>query len=157
LGNENGHGESSCRGDSVKAVAEEIYEKFKRQQDVQEKDILFVNDGTFLIGRCSMVTKLDVKCIIQSHLKKIRVLNTEEITPYYLFFLLNTKVVQKQIETKTFVQATLSTLGNRLLELTLPIHKDKKEIDRISKEVKCIIDSKTDLRERAQRLIDNSI
>ncbi|MBM3418659.1 MAG: hypothetical protein FJY17_07050 [Bacteroidetes bacterium] len=90
-------------------------------------------------------------------MKKIRVINTEEITPYYLFFLLNTKVVQKQIETKTFVQATLSTLGNRLLELTLPIHKDKKEIDRISKEVKSIIDNKANLRERAQRLIDDSI
>jgi type I restriction enzyme M protein len=143
--------------DTVKTVAEEIYEKYKRQQDVKEKDILFVNDGTFLIGRCSMVTKLDVKCIIQSHLKKIRVLNTEEITPYYLFFLLNTKIVQKQIETKTFVQATLSTLGNRLLDIVLPIHKDKKEIEKISEEVKEIIDAKTYLRERAQRLIDNSI
>lgn len=143
--------------DTVKAVAEEIYEKYKRQQDVREKDILFVNDGTFLIGRCSMVTKLDVKCIIQSHLKKIRVLNADEITPFYLFFLLNTKIVQKQIETKTFVQATLSTLGNRLLELTLPIHKDKKEIDRISIEVKNIVETKMDLRGRAQRLIDDSI
>lgn len=143
--------------DTVKAVAEEIYEKYKRQQDVKENDILFVNDGTFLIGRCSMITKLDVKCIIQSHLKKIRVLNTEEITPHYLFYLLNTKIVQSQIETKTFVQATLSTLGNRLLELVLPIHKDKKEIQRITKEVKEIIETKTGLRERAQRLLDDSI
>lgn len=143
--------------DTVKAVSEEIYKKYKRIQDVREQDILFVNDGTFLIGRCSMVSKLDVRCIIQSHLKKIRVLSTEEITPYYLLFLINTKIVQKQIETKTFVQATLSTLGNRLLELVLPIHVDKEERERISNEVKSIIDNKTDLRHRTQKLIDESI
>jgi len=64
---------------------------------------------TFLIGRTAMVTKLDVKIIIQSHVRKIRVLDTEFIDPYYLFYLLNSKIVRKQIDSKTFVQATIST------------------------------------------------
>jgi len=143
--------------DTVKAVAEEVYEKYKRQQDVQENDILFVNDGTFLIGRCSMVTHIDVKCIIQSHLRKIRVVNNEHINAYYLFYLLNSNFVQQQIEVKTFVQATLSTLGNRIMEIDMPIHKDKSEIERISKEVKEIILNKAQCREKSIKLLENSI
>ena len=143
--------------DTVKAVADEIYEKYKRQQDVQENDILFVNDGTFLIGRCSMVTYLDVKCIIQSHLRKIRVVNNKHINAYYLFYLLNSNFVQQQIEVKTFVQATLSTLGNRIMEIDIPIHKDKSEIERISKEVKEIIDNKAKFREKSIKLLEESI
>lgn len=58
------------KADPVKAVADEVYEKFADKQDIRENDILFVNDGTFLIGRSAMVTSLDNKIIIQSHLKK---------------------------------------------------------------------------------------
>lgn len=143
--------------DTVKAVAEDVYEKYKRQQDVQENDILFVNDGTFLIGRCSMVTHIDVKCIIQSHLRKIRVVNNEHINAFYLFYLLNSNFVQQQVEVKTFVQATLSTLGNRIMEIDLPIHKDKSEIERISKEVKEIILNKAQCREKSIKLLESSI
>jgi type I restriction enzyme M protein len=143
--------------DTVKSVAEEVYEKYKKQQNVKEGDILFVNDGTFLIGRCSIVTHLDEKSIIQSHLRKIRVIENKHITPYYLFYLLNSNFVQQQIEVKTFVQATLSTLGNRILEIDLPIHNDKKEINRISKEVKEIILNKALCREKSINLLNNSI
>ncbi len=103
--------------DPVKSVSEEIYEKYRLSQDIKENDILLVNDGTFLIGRSAMVTRLDVKCIIQSHLKKIRVLENRNYNPFYIFYLLNTKIVQEQIARQTFVQATLSTLGNRIMEI----------------------------------------
>ncbi len=142
--------------DPVKAVSEEIYNKYKKQQDVKTNDILFVNDGTFLIGRSAIVTRLDKKCIIQSHLRKIRVLKQEQINPFYLFYLLNSRIVQKQIAAQTFVQATLSTLGNRILEIILPIHTDKKEIQAISNEIREIIEVKTELRERSIRLVENS-
>ena len=141
----------------VKSVSEEIYEKYKKQQDIRENDILFVNDGTFLIGRSAILTENDTKCIIQSHLRKIRVLKTDELNPFYLFYLLNSNIVQKQIEMLTFVQATLSTLGNRIMDLQLPIHKDKNEVERISNEVQAIIKLKKQLKERTNKLIDNSL
>lgn len=140
----------------VKAVSEKIYEKYKSSQDVQINDILFVNDGTFLIGRSSMVTRLDKKCVIQSHLRKIRVMPNEELNPYYIFYLLNSNIVQKQIKQQTFVQATLSTLGSRINELILPIHTDKNEINRISEEIKNIIEMKTEIQERSDRIIRES-
>lgn len=143
--------------DPIKAVSEEVYNQYKTLQDIQKEDILFVNDGTFLIGRTAMVTRLDLKIIIQSHVKKIRVLDREFINPYYLFYLLNTKIVRKQIDSKTFVQATISTIGNRLSEIVLPISNDKNEVEKITKQIKNIIDKKTELREKTIKIVEDSI
>jgi len=139
--------------DPIKCVPEEIYEQYKKQQDVQENDILFVKDGTFLIGRSAIVTKQDEKIIIQSHLLKIRVSKESKINSYYLLYLLNTPIVQKQIAKYTFIQGTISTVGDRFNELSLPIHKDLDKIKQISNEVKNIIDAKRTLRERIDNLI----
>ena len=143
--------------DPIKAVSEDVYAQYRYVQDVQEGDILFVSDGTFLIGRTSMVTRLDLKIIIQSHLKKIRVLKGDFINPYYLFYLLNSKIVRKQIDSKTFVQATISTIGNRIGEIILPISTDENEIKRITQEVERIITRKAELREATVNIIDSSV
>ena len=143
--------------DPIKAVAEDVYEKYRRSQDVQEEDILFVSDGTFLIGRTAMVTRLDLKIIIQSHLKKIRVLEKDFINPYYLFYLLNSKIVRKQIDSKTFVQATISTIGNRIEEVVLPISFDKGEVEHIGREIEQIIVNKAALREATVNIIESSV
>lgn len=143
--------------DPIKAVSEDIYNQYKESQNIQEKDILFVNDGTFLIGRTAMVTKLDVKIIIQSHVRKIRVLDTKFIDPYYLFYLLNSKIVRKQIDSKTFVQATISTIGNRLREIMLPISNDQNEIQKIINEIRDIINKKAELRKKTVKIVEESI
>ena len=138
-------------------MSEEVYQDYKTSQDVQQKDILFVNDGTFLIGRTAMITKLDTKIIIQSHVRKIRVLNTDFIDPYYLFYLLNSKIVRKQIDSRTFVQATISTIGNRLRGVVLPISNNKNEIKKITGEIKNIIQEKAKLREISLKIVEESI
>jgi type I restriction enzyme M protein len=143
------------KNNPVKSVAEDIYLQYKKQQDVQENDILFVNDGTFLIGRCAIISDLDKKCIIQSHLKKIRVLKTNEISPFYLFYLLNSKIVQQQVEMLTFVQATLSTLGNRMLDLQLPIHQNITEREKIPNEMQKIMQMKKEIKQRSIILLEN--
>jgi len=143
--------------DTVKSVSEEVYHKYKRQQDIQENDILFVNDGTFLIGRCSIITKNDVKAIIQSHLRKIRVIKTNELSPFYLFYLLNTKIVQQQVDMKTFTQATLSTLGNRIMELYLPFHKKQSKIDELSNEIEHIIEQKSIIRDKTLKIAEDDL
>ncbi len=143
--------------DPVKAVARQVYEQYRRQQDVREQDILFVNDGTFLIGRTAMITRLDTQIVIQSHLKKIRVLKPAALDPFYLFYLLNSNIVQRQIAVKTFTQATLSTIGNRLREIVLPITNDLPQMERISRQVQTIIEQKTHLREQTIQLVETSI
>ena len=116
-----------------------------------------MNDGTFLIGRTAMVTKLDLKCVIQSHVRKIRVLNEDEIDPYYLFYLLNSKIVRKQIDSKTFVQATISTIGSRLNEVVLPVILDKKEQQKMASKIKNIIQQKMELRQKSIEILQESI
>ena len=143
--------------DPIKCVAEEVYAEYQRLQDIREKDILLVSDGTFLIGRTAIVTRLDLRIIIQSHLKKIRVLNRDFIDPYYLFYLLNSKVVRKQIDAKTFVQATISTIGNRFNEVVLPISNDPVEVGKMAAEIAAIIAQKAELREKTLAIVDNSV
>lgn len=140
--------------DPVKCVPEEIYNKYKRKQNVRSGDILLVNDGTFLIGRSAMVTELDTKIVIQSHIRKIRVLEPTKIDPYLLFYLLNTKIVKNQVDAKTFIQATISTLGNRLNEIILPIPKEKKVKESLANKTREIIMSKMELRKRSMEIIN---
>ena len=134
--------------DPLHCVPEEVYEIYRKKQDLKEDDILFVNEGTYFIGRVSMLTDLDKKVIIQSHIKRIRVAKTEEMDPYLLFWALNKAVTRKQIDDKTFMQATLPSLGKRLSEIYIPIPKEPKEKERISMEIKDIIKKKRDLKEK---------
>ncbi|VUT24737.1 MAG: N-6 DNA Methylase [Candidatus Methanolliviera sp. GoM_oil] len=128
--------------DPIKCIPKEIYEKYKKSQDIHENDILLVTDGTFLIGRTAIATSLDEKIVIQSHIRRIRCLKYHQLHPYLLLYLLNTDIVQQQIKAKTFVQATISTLGNRIYELILPIPKDENIIEEIIKEVSEIVEMK---------------
>lgn len=139
--------------DPVKSIPEEIYEKYRKMQDIRENDILLVTDGTFLIGRTAIVTELDRKIVIQSHIRRIRCLKPEKLHPYLLLYLLNTEIVQRQIKEKTFVQATISTVGDRLYEIVLPVPTDKDVVRKIIEEVAEIIRMKVEARKRMEHLI----
>jgi len=141
--------------DPIKCIPEEIYEKYKSRQDIKEWDILLVTDGTFLIGRTAIVTPLDKKIVIQSHIRRIRCLKPDLLHPFLLLYLLNTPIVQKQIKEKTFVQATISTVGNRLKEIVLPIPVNGEENERIIENVGEIIKLKIKAKEKMDKLLNN--
>ena len=143
--------------DPTKSVPEEVYEKYKKNQNIKAGDILFVKDGTFLIGNSALVTKNKEKIIIQSHIIKVRVLQNDLINPYYFLYLLNLPIVQEQIKKFTFIQGTLSTVGDRFYEIKLPIHRDKKIIEDISNQVKEIIDYKESLQSKVVNLIQQEL
>ncbi|HEC88376.1 MAG TPA: hypothetical protein ENI52_03575 [Thermoplasmata archaeon] len=133
--------------DATHKVAEDLYYKFKEKQDLKAGDILFIKDGTYLIGDTAILTKYDLRILVQSHFTIIRCLNEEKLDPFLLLFLLNIPIVKKQIDEKTFVQATLSTIGDRLSEVILPIPKSKELREKIAKETKERIIQRTKLRE----------
>ncbi|MFX0123812.1 MAG: N-6 DNA methylase [Candidatus Hodarchaeota archaeon] len=134
--------------DPKKQVAREVYEQYREKQDIKAGDILLVSDGTFLIGKTAMISERDTQIIIQSHLKKIRVLRKDFLDEFLLLWSLNTNIVQDQIKAKTFIQSTISTLGNRLKELLLPIPREKDKRNRISQEIREIITEKMTLKDR---------
>ena len=134
--------------DPKKQVAREVYEQYREKQDIKAGDILLVSDGTFLIGKTAMITERDTQIIIQSHLKKIRVLKKDLLDEFLLLWSLNTDIVQDQIKAKTFIQSTISTLGNRLKEIILPIPRELDARKAISKEIREIITEKMTLKDR---------
>ena len=140
--------------DAHKKTSEEVYNQFKDKQNIEIGDILLVKDGgPNLIGKTAYITKLDRKIIIQSHIYQFKLLKNEEnIDSYLLLYLLNLDLVQKQIKAITFVQGTISTIGNRIKDVKLPIPSNLSRRREISNHIKEIIDNKTEIRKKILNL-----
>jgi len=140
--------------DSYKKTSEEVYEQYKQKQKIETGDILLVKDGgPNLIGKTAYISEMDMKIIIQSHIFQIKTLeNNDCIDPYLLLYLLNLDIVQKQIQAITFVQGTIATIGNRIMEVILPLPKHIYKRKEISESIKLILDKKTEIRTRIQNL-----
>jgi type I restriction enzyme M protein len=139
---------------SHKKTSEEVYLHYKERQNIEEGDILLVKDGgPNLIGNVAYITELDTQIIIQSHIFQIKVLqNASAIDSYLLLYLLNLDIVQKQIQAITFVQGTIATIGNRILDVILPIPSDIRVRKQISDNIKTIIKEKMELRTKILNL-----
>ncbi len=139
--------------DPKHGLSVEVYEKFRKKQDVKAGDILMVRDGTYLIGSCAFVSRYDERIVYQSHLYKIRVNRPEIISPYLLLALLTSDPVQKQIRAKRVTQDIIDSLGDRVYELLLPIPKSKALQKRIGEMVRSSIHERIEARELARRAI----
>ncbi|MFX1379814.1 MAG: N-6 DNA methylase [Promethearchaeota archaeon] len=140
--------------DSYKKTSKEVYEQYKLKQNVEEGDILLVKDGgPNLIGKTAYITDLDTSIIIQSHIFQIKAIKNDEfIDSYLLLYLLNLDIVQKQIQAITFVQGTIATIGNRIMEVVLPIPSNiNKRVD-ISRQMRNIIEEKKKIRNQIRNL-----
>ncbi len=143
---------------SHKKTSEEVYNQFKKKQNIELGDILLVKDGgPNLIGKTAYITELDTEIIIQSHIYQIKMLkNNENIDSYLLLYLFNLDIVQKQIRAITFVQGTISTIGNRIMDVILPIPAELNKRKEISKHIKDIIEKKTEIKKKILGLSINS-
>jgi len=139
---------------SYKKTSIEIYEQYKNKQKIESGDILLVKDGgPNLIGKTAYITELDTKIIIQSHIFQIKTLNNKEgVDSYLLLYLLNLDLVKKQIKAITFVQGTIATIGNRILEIILPIPSDRAKRKEISSNINNIIKKKIEIRNKVEKL-----
>jgi len=140
--------------DSYKKTSEEVYRQYKEKQNIEKGDILLVKDGgPNLIGKTGYITELDTKIIIQSHIYQIKTLkNIESIDSFLLLYLLNLDIVQKQIQAITFVQGTIATIGNRIMEVVLPTPMKSEKKKEISQYIKQIIDEKLKIRKKIRNL-----
>lgn len=141
------------KSDPKQGLSIEIYESLREKQDVCESDILMVRDGTYLVGTCAIVTKLEKKIIYQSHLYKIRSLKPKELHPYLLLALLSSPIVKEQIFSKRFTQDIIDTLGERLYELVLPIPKDESKRKEIIENIENVINYRIKAKEIARTTI----
>jgi len=123
--------------DPTKSIAEEFYAEFSQQQRLRPGDLIMVVDGRYRIGTTAILTEVNYRCVVQSHLRIISVMKPDVIEPYELLFALNLPSVKLRIRDLVFVQSTLGTLGKRLLELRVPIfHGDgpwRERVDQFKK------------------------
>jgi len=140
--------------DAYKQTSEEVFQQYKEKQNIEEGDILIVKDGgPNLIGKTAYITELDTKIIIQSHIYQIKTLeNTESIDSFLLLYLLNLDLVQKQIQAITFIQGTIATIGNRIMDITLPVPAKIEKRKEISEYIKNLIQDKTENRKKIRNL-----
>lgn len=125
--------------EAKQGVSCEIYEDYASKQDVKERDILLVRDGTYLVGSSCIITESDTKMLFCGGLFKIRAMVPEYLSPYLLLGLLNSYIVKRQIRTKQFTRDVIDTLGQRLYEIYLPIPKSDFIKQTISSEIERII------------------
>jgi type I restriction enzyme M protein len=140
--------------DSNKKTSEEVYKQYRQKQKIEAGDILLVKDGgSNLIGKTAYITELDTKIIIQSHIYQFKVQKNNDFIDSYLFlYLLNLDIVQKQIQAITFVQGTIATIGNRIMEVTLPIPSSIEKRKQISNYIKKIIEQKIEIKKRINQI-----
>jgi len=121
---------------SKQMVDEDLYnEIYKEKQDLRPGDILFTKDGK--IGVVGMIKEGD-ECIIASGILKIRVRDTKKLNPFYLFAVLNSKIVFSQAKARYVTAATIMHLHpERFLDVEIPFlsieeqNKQGKEIEYI--------------------------
>lgn len=133
-------------------VSEEIYQEYSKKQDLQEGDIFFVRDGTYLIGQTCLLTQHDISCLFQSHILKIRVKKNSPISAPLLLACLNAPIVKKQIRAKQFTADIIDTIGHRFNELILPVPKENGIAKHISDEVNEITNERIYLREQIRKI-----
>jgi hypothetical protein len=113
------------KGAAKQGVSQEIYDEYAKDQDVRIGDILFVRDGTYLIGNNCFITAIDKEILYQSHVLKIRVNDTSRLDPHLLFLAFNNPYVQRQIRSFQFTADIIDTIGNRFFEIILPLPRDQ--------------------------------
>lgn len=105
--------------DPTNAVSEEIYQQYATQQNLEIGDILFIADGRYRIGKTAIITKYNIKSLIQSHIEILSLSPDAPFTPYEFLYCLNADEVQEQVRSLIFIQSTLGTIGNRINEIAI--------------------------------------
>jgi type I restriction enzyme M protein len=141
------------KADPKQGVSVDLYESLKDKVDVRAGDILVVRDGTYLIGTSAILTESDTKILFQSHIMKLRVRKPDELDPWLFFACLNVPVVKRQIRARQFTQDIIDTLGNRLLEIHVPIPRDDEERVRVAEATRRVVESREGLLRQAVQLV----
>lgn len=128
-------------------VSHDVFIKFHAEQDVRRGDILFVHEGTYLIGSSALVTKYDGEILYQHHLAKFRVNSCAPFDAFYFLACINSEIVRRQIRSKQFTADVIDSVVGRVGEVVIPIHKDTNRIKAVGAVVKKSIEGRAKARE----------
>lgn len=129
-------------------VSCEVYEEYRHDQDVRAEDILFVHEGTYLIGTVAVVTSLDGPMLYQHHLAKFRVLENAPFGTYFFAAALESPLVQRQIRSKQFSADIIDSVVGRVGEVVIPVPKDNRRRSAINERIRDAIIRRAEVREQ---------
>lgn len=129
-------------------VSRDIFDQYHTQQDIQPEDILFVHEGTYLIGTAAIVTSFDGPMLYQHHLAKFRVLPSAPFDSFFLLAALESSIVQRQIQARQFSADIIDSVVGRLGEVIIPIPNDRQKLREIQLIVREAILGRTRIREQ---------
>lgn len=92
-----------------------------------------------------MVSNYDKEVLLTREILVFRVLDNNNkygINAYYLLYLLSHSLTHLQSKNKILIETTLPNIANRWNELLLPISKEEKVRNNISKKIKEVIENK---------------
>ena len=134
-------------------VSADVFEVYTQGQDVQPRDILFVHEGTYLIGSTAMVTQFDGPILYQHHLAKFRVPRGGRFSAYYLLAAFSSPIVQRQIRSKQFSADIIDSVVGRLEEVIIPIPKSAEFEKSVSADVRKAVEGRAELREQVSHFL----
>jgi hypothetical protein len=143
--------------DFKKSVSRAVYDANAARQDVKPGDILMVAHGTYLVGTVAIVAADDTPLMIQDHVFRLRTKNGGDVTPELLLAALSTRFVRRQVRSKQFSADIIDKIGERHLELKVPIPKSKDVRDQITTQVRGVVALQTDIRTRLKALLGSDL
>jgi hypothetical protein len=134
-------------------VSEDVFFAYSTDQDVRSGDIIFVHEGTYLIGTVAMVTAYDGPMLYQHHLAKFRVNDNAPFTNHFLLAAFGSPIVQRQIRARQFSADIIDSVVGRIGEIIIPVPKDRKIHDNVSNIVRRAVDGRGRWRERVSHFL----
>jgi len=141
-------------------LSAEVFHDYAAAQDVRPRDILFVHEGTYLIGTSAMVTTFDGPMLYQHHLAKFRTMPNAKFSSYFLLAAFGSSIVQRQIRSKQFSADIIDSVVGRLEEVIIPIPRNAKREADISATTEAAVEGRARWRERISsflRVLDRGL
>ena len=133
-------------------VPKDVFDEYAAQQDVRPEDILFVHEGTYLIGTAAMVTSFDGPLLYQHHLAKFRVLDSAPFNSFFFLAAIESPLVRRQVRARQFSADIIDSVVGRLDEIIIPVPKDGLKLQKIQRTVRESILGRTRIREQLSHI-----
>lgn len=151
------------RPDYKKGVSKEVYEQVCARQDIRAGDILFVAHGTYLIGSVAVVTEEDLPIVLQDHVFRLRlrpdasVVGAGPVDVWLALAALSTRFVRRQVRTRQFSADIIDKVGDRHVEVRLPIPRDSARRAAVSDAVREVVEGQGRARRGVAALLGSNM
>lgn len=135
-------------------VPKEVFDDYFVEQQVAPRDILFVHEGTYLIGAVAMITELDGPLLYQHHIAKFTVKDSCPFNPYFLLAALEAPAIHTQVRAKQFSADIIDSVVGRVEELLIPYPKDEQRLRLIEKQVEDAVIGRAKLRQQVAHAVE---